>query len=258
MFISVVITVKNEVDSMARLLDSLLVQEPPFEIIVVDACSSDGTQDIVRRYAEQHDEVSLYVRPGSRGEGRNYGVSKAKGDVVVFIDGGCIATSGWLEAMREKMNEGYDVVAGRYINKGPLKEIKRVQVEYNGYDITYPSCNLAYKKELFEKIGGFDIRFITAEDIDLNLRAVDAGGRIGYSEDALIYRSTVSNYISLIKQSYWYGYGRKQLTLKHGRLWKKYSPQSMAREQLTFSGMLRLFFGLLGYLTCKVTRGGIR
>lgn len=258
MFVSVVITVKNEADSMARLLDSLLEQQEPYEIIVVDAHSTDGTQDIVKHYAEKHQEISFYVRRGSRGEGRNYGVSKAKGDVVAFIDGGCVATSGWLEAIREKIREGYDVVAGRYINRGPLKEIQRVQVEYEGYDITYPSCNLAYKKELFDDIGGFDTRFITAEDIDLNLRAVDAGGTIGYSEDALIYRSTVSTYVSLIKQSFWYGYGRKQLTLKHGRLWKQYSPQSMAREQLTFSGMLRLFFGLLGYLTCKVTRGGIQ
>ncbi len=258
MFISVVITVKDEADSMAPLLDSLLKQREPFEVIVVDAHSTDGTRGIVKHYAAEHDEITLYVRRGSRGEGRNYGVAQAAGDVVAFIDGGCIATPGWMDAIREKIQEGYDVVAGRYINEGPFGEIQRVTVDYKGYDVTYPSCNLAYRKELFERIDGFDTRFVTAEDIDLNIRAVDAGGAIGYSEDMLIHRQTVTDYIGLIKQSYWYGYGRKQLTLKHGRLWKQYSPETMAQKQLTFPGLLRLSFGLLGYLTCKVTRGGIQ
>ena len=49
MMISIIITVKNESEGMEALLDSLLMQEKPFEIIIVDANSTDGTQDIVKR-----------------------------------------------------------------------------------------------------------------------------------------------------------------------------------------------------------------
>ena len=257
--ISIVITVRNEADSISELLDSLLVQEKPFEIIIVDANSDDGTPEIVKRYAEKYGEIKLYIHGGSRGEGRNFGVKKSKGDVIAFTDGGCKADKNWLAELRKEIKRGYDVVAGKTINEGPFPEIERVSVRYKECeDITHPSCNLAYKKKLFNKIGGFDTRFITAEDIDLNLRAVDAGAGIAYNPNAVIYRRTAQNFVSLIKQSFWYGYGRKQLTLKHGRLWRNYSPQKMFQTQLSFSGILRLGFGLIGYLVCKIIGGKIR
>jgi len=56
MLISVVITVKNEVEHMPQLLESLLIQEKPFEIIVVDANSTAGTPEIVKDYPKQHEE----------------------------------------------------------------------------------------------------------------------------------------------------------------------------------------------------------
>ncbi|HEC88747.1 MAG TPA: glycosyltransferase [Thermoplasmata archaeon] len=257
MSISIVITVKNEVDSIAELLDSLLTQKP-FEIIIVDAKSTDGTQEIIKKYADKHKEVKLFIHAGSRGEGRNFGVKMAKGEIIAFTDGGCRADKNWLSELKKKMEEGYDVVAGKTINVGTFEEIERVKVEFKGYDVTYPSCNLLYGKDLFEKIGGFDSRFITAEDIDLNYRAVEAGAKIGYNENAVIYRRSAKDLIGLIRQAFWYGYGRKQLTLKHGRLWKQYSLNQMFSTHLTFFGVLRLFFGLLGYLICKTTGGGIR
>jgi len=257
-FTSIVVTVKNEADSISELLDSLFIQEKPFEIIIVDANSNDGTQNIIKQYAKKHKEIRLYIHEGSRGEGRNFGVKKSKGEIMVFTDGGCKADKNWLKELIKKMKEGYDVVAGRTINVGPFKDIKRVRVNYKGFDITYPSCNLAYKKNLFEKIGGFDPRFITAEEVDLNLRAVDGGAKIGYTGNAIIYRETAKNMLSLIKQAFWYGYGRKQLAIKHGRLWQSYSPKQMFSTHLTLWGVIRLFFGLLGYLVCKITGGGIR
>jgi len=253
MFASIVITVKNEAKSIAELLDSLLVQEKPFEIIIVDANSNDGTQEIVKSYAKKYKQIKLFIHGGSRGEGRNFGVSKAKGDIIAFIDGGCRADKNWLKELKKKMEEGFDVVAGKTVDVGPFKDIiHRVKMEYKGYDVTYPSCNLAYRKDLVEKIGGFDTRFVTAEDIDLNLRAVKAGAKIGYNESAVVYRRTAENPFSLIKQSFWYGYGRKQLSLKHGNLWQKYSLEQAFSTHFTLWGGIRLFFGLLGYLVCKI------
>ena len=259
MLVSIVITIKNEEKSIPGLLDSLLIQEKPFEIIIVDAESTDKTREIVSRYATKHKEIKLFVHSGSRGEGRNFGAKKASGEIIAFTDGGCVADKNWLKEMREKIRKGFDIVAGKTINTGPFKNIiERVKLEYKGYDITYPSCNLVYRKDLFEKIGGFDTRFITAEDIDLNLRAVKAGAKLGYNENAMIYRKTAEDLIAFMKQSFWYGYGRKQFALKHGRLWKQYSFGQIFSTHLTFFGLLRLTFGLLGYLTCTITGEGMR
>jgi len=157
------------------------------------------------------------------------------------------------------MEEGFDVVAGKTVDVGPFKDIiHRVKVEYEGYDVTYPSCNLAYRKDLFEKIGGFDTRFVTAEDIDLNLRAVKAGAKIGYNENAVVYRRTAENFYSLMKQSFWYGYGRKQLALKHGSLWKQYSITQTFSGHASVAGVIRLTFGLIGYAICGLSRGNMK
>lgn len=252
MFVSIVVTVKNEADNIAKLLNSLLLQEKPFEIIIVDANSDDETQEIVKKYTEKNKEIKIYVHAGSRGKGRNFGVRRARGEIIAFTDGGCIADKNWLKELKKTIDKGYDIAVGKTINVGKFSDMERVSIVYKGYDITFPSCNLAYKRDIFEKIGGFDTRFVTAEDIDLNLRAVKIGAKIGYNENAIIYRSTAENLLKFMKQSFWYGYGRKQLTLKHGKLWKQYSIKQMFSAHLTFWGLLRLTFGLFGYLTCKL------
>ena len=107
MFVSVVITVKNEAKSIAELLDSLVIQEKPFEIIIVDAKSDDGTREIVEDYKKNYEQIKLFIHGGSRGESRNFGVSKAKGDVVAFTDGGCRADKNWLKELKKKIEEGF-------------------------------------------------------------------------------------------------------------------------------------------------------
>ncbi|MCD6411132.1 MAG: glycosyltransferase [Thermoplasmata archaeon] len=259
MLVSIIITVKNEAKNIADLLNSLLVQEKPFEIIVVDAKSTDNTRDILEKFAKTNKEIKFFIHGGSRGEGRNFGVSKAKGDIIAFIDGGCRADKNWLKELKKKMEEGFDVVAGKTVDVGPFKDIiHRVKIEYKGYDVTYPSCNLAYRKDLFEKIGGFDTRFVTAEDIDLNLRAVKVGAKIGYNENAVVYRRTAENLFSLMKQSFWYGYGRKQLALKHGGLWRQYSITQIFSGHASVAGIIRLTFGLIGYAICGLSRGNMK
>lgn len=255
MFISIVITVRNEEKHISDLLDSLVIQEPPFEIIIVDAHSEDKTREIVKKYQEDYDFIHLYEKGGSRGVGRNYGVQKASGDYVAFTDGDDIVNPFWLTEIRRSFREGADVVAGKtiYIGYGPWERLERVELFYRGFDVTFPSCNLAYRKGLFEKIGGFDPWFVTAEDIDLNMRAVDAGAKIVYNPRAIVYHRTRDSFYSFAKQAFWNGYGRKQLTMKHGRLWGKYKPQRMINpKQISLWGSIRLVFALMGYLACKL------
>ncbi len=245
-------TVRNEARNIAALLDSLLVQEPPIEIIVVDAGSEDPTRDVVRQYEKKYDFVHLYIRGGTRGAGRNFGISRAKGEAVAFIDGDAIANPFWIKELREGMRFA-DIVAGRTIQIGyrPFEDLERVELLVEGVDVTHPSSNLAYRKRVLQEIGGFDEWFVTAEDIDLNLRAVQAGHTMAFRVGAIVYHRTRDSYFDFLRQAFWNGAGRKQLTLKHGSLWSRYRPLEMARREANFWSLVRMAGALLGYVAYK-------
>ncbi len=247
-----VTTVRNEARNIAALLDSLVTQEPPIEVLVVDAHSTDATRDIVREYEKKYEFVHLYVRGGTRGAGRNFGIAKARGEGVAFTDGDAIANPFWIKELREGLRQR-DVVAGRTIQIGyrPFEELERVELIVEGTDVTYPSSNLAYEKSVLIEIGGFDEWFVTAEDIDLNLRAVRAGHPIGFRANAVVYHRTRDSMFDFLRQALWNGAGRKQLTLKHGALWQHYRPFEMMRQETNFWSLLRLAAALLGYAGYK-------
>ena len=247
-----VTTVRNEERNIAALLDSLVVQEPPFEVTIVDSHSEDKTRDIVRGYEHRYDFVHLYISGGTRGAGRNFGIRKAKGEAVAFIDGDAIANPFWLKELREGL-QGSEIVAGRTIQIGyrPFEDLERVELFVHGTDVTYPSSNLAYRKSVLAEIGGFDEWFVTAEDIDLNIRAVRAGRTIAFRAGAIVYHRTRASVYDFLRQAVWNGAGRKQLTLKHGVLWSRYRPGQMLRQRTTFWSLLRLNAALLGYVGYK-------
>ena len=246
---SIVTTVRNEERNLPPLMESLVIQEPPIEIVIVDAYSGDRTRDIARSFAERYDFIRVYAEGGTRAAGRNYGVGKSEGAHVAFIDGDCIASPFWLRHLRQGASKG-SIVAGKTVQIGyrPFEDLERLELYHRGYDITFPSCNLAYERGLFLRIGGFDEWFMTAEDIDLNLRAGDAGAKFVHVPEAIVYHRTRGSYFAFLKQAFWNGAGRKQLTLKHGRLWSSYRPSELFHRQTNAYSLLRLSGALLGYL----------
>ena len=254
MKVSVVLTLFNEERNAADLLDSLVIQEGPLEIIAVDARSKDMTTEILKEYAQRYDIVHPLVMAGKRGTSRNYGIQKATGDVIAFIDADTIANPFWLKEIRESIEKDADVVAGKTINMGlrSWEDLDRVELNYRGFDLSYPSCNLAFKKKVLDDIGGFDDWFITAEDIDLNLRAVQAGYSLVYNPKAIVYHRLKSTLYGFFRQAFWNGAGRKQLTLKYGSLWARYDPLKMFKQKVTFWSLTRLVVAMAGYVGYKM------
>jgi glycosyltransferase involved in cell wall biosynthesis len=258
--ISIVITVRNEERHLGQLLESLLIQEEPFEIVVVESESRDRTLEIAQEFAARRpDRIRVFRRPGSRGIGRNRGVAAARGEFVAFIDGDCFADSQWLHALREGLTAA-PVTAGRtvIVGKPGYGRLERVELFQQGNDVTYPSCNLAYGRALFETLGGFDPRFITAEDIDLNLRAVERGATIRYVPEAVVYHHVRANFVRFLYQAFWNGYGRKQLTEKHGSLWGRYRYRQLVTGQRGLVAWARLTAAFAGYMARVATGSGQR
>ena len=257
--VSVVITVRNEALHIDQLLESLLRQDGPFEVVLVDSESRDGTRERAEAFAARHPGVlRVFEREGSRGIGRNAGVHEARGEFVAFIDGDCYADPDWLKQLRTGLAAS-PVVAGRTVVVGKHRygQLERVELLQKGFDVTFPSCNLAYRRELFNGLGGFDTRFITAEDIDLNMRAVQVGATIAYRPEAVVYHHMRTTFLRFLIQAFWNGYGRKQLTEKHGSLWGRYRVRRLITDQRGIMAWVRLTAALAGYTT-RVATGGKR
>ena len=122
--ISIVIPAYNEStrieNALARVLECVRQQQWNAEVLVVDDGSTDGTADIVRRWAEKNPELSLVENAGNRGKGysvRN-GLLQATGEIVMFTDADLSAPIEEAERLFEALGEGADVAIGsRWLDK---------------------------------------------------------------------------------------------------------------------------------------------
>jgi glycosyltransferase involved in cell wall biosynthesis len=192
---------KDAAATLPRTLACLAAQDeaPEFEVIVVDDGSSDGTADIVRAAGPL---VRLVQTHGvGSGEARNLGVREAQGDVIAFTDADCFPTPRWLAAAHPYL-EGADLVAGK-VAPDPTAQLgafdRTVWVERETG--LYETANLLIRRELFERVGGFE-RWIEssgpkrgwtnpelAEDVWLGWRARRAGARTAFAPDALVHHA---------------------------------------------------------------------
>jgi cellulose synthase/poly-beta-1,6-N-acetylglucosamine synthase-like glycosyltransferase len=241
---------------MRDCLDSLVNQSRrPDELIVVDAESTDETHKIVKEFTRKHDFIKLHVKALHKGESRNYGVLKATGDIVAFVDADVICNALWIEELLNAFkNPENDAVAGKEVRLGyhGFTALKRVPLVHKGTDVTYPTVNMAYKKEVFNAVNGFDPWFKEAEDVDMNFRVVDAGYKLVYWDKAIVYHRVRATISGFFKQAFWYGFGRKELTIRHGALWKKYEPLEMvkvSRKENVWK-IVRLAISAFGYMFC--------
>ena len=132
--LSIIVPVYNLEVFLPEALDSLLKIdfEAPYEIIVVDDGSSDGSLEILRAYEEQSKAIRVITGPnGGVSRARNAGIEAARGKYLAFVDGDdTVEPEFFAAAVREMEQDGLDLVQGntRYL------EGKRVRMTLPGSD----------------------------------------------------------------------------------------------------------------------------
>jgi len=180
MKISVIIPTYNRKKTLARAIQSVINQSlSPFEILIVDDGSNDGTEEWVK----DNFQNIKYIYQNNRGvsSARNIGIENANGDWVAFLD----SDDEWLP------NKLYEQVKATdsnpevkffhtneiWIRNGVRVNQMKKHKKYGGYifekclDICRISpSSVLIKKELFDNIGTFDESLRVCEDYDLWLR----------------------------------------------------------------------------------------
>jgi glycosyltransferase involved in cell wall biosynthesis len=214
--VSLVIISKDERD-LGQTLDALAVHgsDHHCEIVVVDA-SSGRLADI----AATHQEVRWidFVPPRDDKaitipEQRNAGIAAAGGEVVVFVDAGCLPGEGWLDALLEPIARGDELVTvgGRYGSQDGRYLLCPSEA---GYVRDAPTLNMAIHRSAFDRVGTFDERFSYGSDVDFCWRAADAGIPILMVTGADM-RADWGSARRQVRRAWQYGDARARLYVKH-------------------------------------------
>src|SRR5215213_2921854 len=113
--VSVVLPVRNERRHLGDQLSALAEQtyDGPWELVVVDNGSTDGSGDVARSFAPRVPALRVVSAP-RRGlnHARNAGVRAARGEVLAFCDADDVAAPGWLAALVEALDGEVDIAGG--------------------------------------------------------------------------------------------------------------------------------------------------
>lgn len=171
----------------------------PWELVIVHDYDAATSERVIERHPlTAARPVRAIAGGGSPARQRNLGWRTARADLIAFIDDDCRPEGEWLERLvgAARRHPG-EVIQGR-TRPDPFEEallaaphVRTLNIEpVNAYRQT---CNIAYPRELLERLGGFDERAITGEDVDLSLRSLAAGARMAAAPDALAYHAVESH-----------------------------------------------------------------
>jgi glycosyltransferase involved in cell wall biosynthesis len=187
--VSVVMTVRNVEKYIANCIMSLLDQTfSDFEIVVIDDMSNDNTKSIIRKFDDKRIKCFKNVNWLGISSSRNRGLNYATGEYIFFTDGDCTVSKKWIEEGLRCLRDPKCVgVEGKiYYVSHDYEPSFSDHITENRHGGKFMTGNVAYKKSVIERVGGFDERYSYLEDRDLALRAMKFG-RIDFNPEMIVY-----------------------------------------------------------------------
>jgi glycosyltransferase involved in cell wall biosynthesis len=231
--LSVILPVLNEANHLADAVKAILRQDyqGKFEVILAAGPSKDETLEIANELASTDSRVVVVLNPtGRTAAGLNIALAKSSSPIIVRVDGHAEIPSNYLSIAVELLrNTGAVNVGGLMGAVGKTKFEKSVARAMRSplgvgaakfhtgggsgeVDTVYLGCFL---REALTEIGGFDERFIRAQDWELNFRLRERGGKIFFDPRLEVTYRPRPNLAALAKQYFEYGRWRRVVSRKH-------------------------------------------
>lgn len=202
---SVIIVTYNHKKYLEHCINSVLKQDYPHEVIVIDNCSHDGSAQLVK---EKYPSVKLIKSSENKGygAGNNLGVKHAIGEYIVILNPDTIVEDGWLRKLVKPLeNEKIITTSKILLYNGSTINTCGIINHFTGLSFTrglgaepsayqkleygggFSGCCFAMKKKDFVGLGRFDENFFTyMEDSDLSWKAHLRGFKILFVPNSVV------------------------------------------------------------------------
>jgi len=275
--VTIIMPIRNEAAYIERSLGAVLSQDYPadrMEILVVDGMSDDGTREVVAALRASNPRASIHLLDNPARivpTALNIGLRHARGEVIIRVDGHCEIAPDYVRRCVELLQEtGADNVGGACITIGETSVARAIALAQSssfgvggvafrvgrgtpGYVDTVPFG--AYRREVFDRIGGFDEELVRHQDYEFNCRLRAAGGKIYYSPVIRARYYSRSTLRGLARQYFQYGYWKAIVTRRNPRAlsWRHLAPIGLTLAltagipvTLWLPGLLSVYGGLWG------------
>lgn len=263
-FVSIVMPVRNEADFIDRSLKAILAQKYPsgsMEIIVADGLSTDETRTQIEKLKTISDiPITIIDNPERIApSGLNRAIAKAKGEIIVRVDGHCEIEPDYVANCVKYLQEGRaEGVGGPIETLGETLQAQAIAVAMSSTfgvggsafrtindremyvdTVAFPG----YKREIFEKAGFFNEELVRNQDDEFNYRIRKLGGRILLAPDIRSRYFSRSTFKSLWRQYFQYGYWKIRVLQLHPKQMslRQFVPFAFVSTIIFFS-LLSIFF----------------
>jgi glycosyltransferase involved in cell wall biosynthesis len=219
--VSVIVCTHNGARTLRRCLEGIAeLRYPRYEVIVVDDGSTDDTAAIAAKF----DVRLISIEQSGLSAARNVGLAAARGEIVAYLDDDAWPDPDWLRFLILAFRtSSHAAVGGPNLppaDDGPIAACVAnspggpTHVLLSDSEAEHiPGCNMAYRRAVLERIGGFDPQFLTAgDDVDVCWRLQEAGETLGFHAAAVVWHRRRDSV-----QAYWrqqVGYGRAEALLE--------------------------------------------
>jgi glycosyltransferase involved in cell wall biosynthesis len=254
MKVSLIATVKNEADSISRLLDSIAAQtRPPDEVVICDGGSGDGTLDRLR--AETRFPIRIIERPSTNiSQGRNAAIEATTSDVIASADAGVQLDPNWLQSLISEFerNPQAAVVSGFFVPapQTPFEVAMGATVLPERRDIRpetfLPSSrSVAFKKEAWKEAGRYPEWLDYCEDLVFDFALLKKYRPFAFAPEATVYFRPRGSLRAFFRQYYLYarGDGKANLWLKRHAM--RYATYLIAVPGIALLSRINRWFLLL-------------
>jgi glycosyltransferase involved in cell wall biosynthesis len=209
---SFIATVYNEEESIEEFITSVLAQtQRPDEIIIVDAGSRDSTRKIIKRY----ENILLYTKKGNRSVGRNFAIQKARYEIIIASDAGCVLDKNFIMNIALPFTHAsVDVVSGFYypvinsVFEKCLATYTCVMPDKVNPNTFLPSSrSVAFRKSAWKEVGGYPELLNTCEDLIFAKKMKDDGFVFRFAKKAYVHWRQKKNLSQAARQFYSYSEG---------------------------------------------------